>query len=237
MMPNDVAWFYLVWPWVGLGAAIVLTILLFSTDVLRSNKGISRWKDISWLAWLWVVVYLLHNAEEYAIDFAGNLYAFPASMNASLGNAAIPDLSFLSTNVAAMWFAMPICAWLSRKHPIAGLTTTGMVFVNIFIHLMPVVRGGGYNPGLGTAILMFLPLCLWCFHQFFGSAQGKFSLKTLGIIIANGVVIHILLIGSMLLYAQVGYPEWILVGWQWCIAAMLVGFAWMMAKRTSTTQD
>ena len=34
-----------VWPWMGLGAAVVILILLFGTNLLRSTKTGSRWKD------------------------------------------------------------------------------------------------------------------------------------------------------------------------------------------------
>ena len=43
--------FYLVWPYMGLGAALLLALLL-TTDALRSDRTVSRWRDLVWLAWL-----------------------------------------------------------------------------------------------------------------------------------------------------------------------------------------
>ena len=37
------------WPWMGLGGGIVLLILLFATNIFRSNKE-SRLKDPRWLS-------------------------------------------------------------------------------------------------------------------------------------------------------------------------------------------
>ena len=62
------------WPWVGLGMAIVLLFVLFKTDVLRSNEG-SRWRDLVWLAWLAVPVYMIHQFEEYALHISDWNYA------------------------------------------------------------------------------------------------------------------------------------------------------------------
>lgn len=55
--------FFHVWPWIGLGAAIVLLILIFCTDFLRSDKTKSRFLDPVSLAWMGSVIYMLHNLE------------------------------------------------------------------------------------------------------------------------------------------------------------------------------
>jgi len=56
--------FFHVWPWIGLGAAIVLLLLIFCTDFLRSDKTKSRFRDPVSLAWMGAVIYMLHNLEE-----------------------------------------------------------------------------------------------------------------------------------------------------------------------------
>ena len=47
-------WFEHYWSSVGLGAAIVLLLLLFCTSTFRDNTGVSRWRDPVWQAWLMV---------------------------------------------------------------------------------------------------------------------------------------------------------------------------------------
>ena len=42
--------FAFVWPWIGLGAAGLLLILL-TTNVLRSDRSVTRWRDMTWLTW------------------------------------------------------------------------------------------------------------------------------------------------------------------------------------------
>lgn len=72
--------FFHVWPWIGLGAAIVLLILIFCTDFLRSDKTKSRFLDPVSLAWMGSVIYMLHNLEEYGVDLYGNQQSFTTLM-------------------------------------------------------------------------------------------------------------------------------------------------------------
>ena len=47
-----------------------LLVLLAPHVPCAANRVSSRWRDRVWLSWLAVVIYLLHNVEEYGIDFA-----------------------------------------------------------------------------------------------------------------------------------------------------------------------
>ena len=39
-------WFYTVWPFIGLGGAIVMVAILLMTDTFRGNTTVSRWRDL-----------------------------------------------------------------------------------------------------------------------------------------------------------------------------------------------
>jgi len=126
-----------IFPWMGGGAAIVLLILLFRTRLLQSEPGSSRWHDRVWLSWLAVVIYLLHNVEEYGIDVFGRMTQFPAEICSVLKLSAPPDCPippsyFLSVNIPLIWIGAPIAALLSCRHPIVGLSFYGLIFVNPF---------------------------------------------------------------------------------------------------------
>ena len=62
----------------GLGAAVVVLILLFCTDWLRGDTTKSRWKDPFWIGWAFMVCYMLHNVEEYGFDLTGAHNARPS---------------------------------------------------------------------------------------------------------------------------------------------------------------
>lgn len=196
MFDNSIAWYYQVWPWVGLGIAVVLLILLFATNLLRGDPARSRWKDPAWLAWLLTAGYLLHNVEEYGIDLTGTLFAFPATFAETVGT--MPGaIFFASVNISLFWFAFPIASLLSRKYPMMTLGMAGLVFVNAIIHI---AGSGGYNPGLLTGIVIFLPVALWTFYACLGTMRLKFAALLAAIVL--GAISHGVLMGSVRLYAQ-----------------------------------
>ena len=99
--------FAFVWPWIGLGAAGLLLILL-TTNALRADHPVTRWRDMTWLTWAAVCAYLVHQVEEHGIDAEGATYAFRGSLCAMLGFAnpqvcAVPHPFITAVNVSAVW--------------------------------------------------------------------------------------------------------------------------------------
>ena len=54
MIILNYSYFFNIWPWMGLGAAVVVLILLFCTDWLRGDTAKSRWRDPFWLGWAFI---------------------------------------------------------------------------------------------------------------------------------------------------------------------------------------
>ena len=97
--------FTYVWPYMGLGAALLVALLL-TTDALRSDLTVSRWQDLVWLAWLGMLAYLIHQFEEHGIDALGATYAFRGEMCRTLGfpdvQACPVPFSFITLNKSDM---------------------------------------------------------------------------------------------------------------------------------------
>lgn len=190
--------FYLVWPYMGLGAALLLALLL-TTDALRSDLTVSRWYDLVWLAWLGTLAYLIHQFEEHGIDALGATYAFRAEMCRNFG---FPDVqacplpfSFVTAvNISVVWVFGPATALLGRRRPELALAFFSVPFANTLMHVGPAVALGAYNAGLLTALTIFLPLSLWVFHV----ALSRYRLGWRAVIatIVAGVVYHAIMIGS-----------------------------------------
>ncbi|TAJ36792.1 MAG: HXXEE domain-containing protein [Reyranella sp.] len=194
--------FTYVWPYMGLGAALLLALLL-TTDALRSDKSVPRWRDLVWLAWAGTWIYLVHQFEEHGVDAEGAHYAFRGFMCASLGfpdvgTCPVPFSFITSVNVALVWVAGPAAALLGRRWPALALSFFSVPFVNAIAHLAPAIAKGAYNPGVVTSILLFLPLSLWAFHV----ALGHERLGWTAVIatIAAGFVLHAILMGSVMAY-------------------------------------
>jgi len=191
--------FDLVWPYMGLGAALLLALLL-CTDALRSDLAMPRRHDLVWLAWAGMLAYLVHQFEEHGIDAEGATYAFHGELCRAFGfdgPAACPvPFSFITAvNVSAVWLFGPATALLGRRRPELALAFFSIPFVNAFAHLGPAVSHGTYNAGLLTAIAIFVPLSLWTFHV----ALKRYRLGWRPVIatIAAGIVLHAILMGSL----------------------------------------
>ena len=194
--------FTYVWPYMGLGASLLLALLL-ATDLLRSDRSVSRWQDLVWLAWAGMLVYLVHQFEEHGIDAEGRHYAFRAFLCAGVGFAdpktcLVPYSFITSVNVAAVWLAGPAAALLGRRWPALALAFFAIPFVNMFAHLGPSLASGTYNPGEATAVVLFLPLSLWAFYV--ALARYRLGWRAIIATVAAGIVLHAILMGSLLAF-------------------------------------
>jgi hypothetical protein len=192
------------WPWIGLGAAGLLFILL-ATNALRSDRSTTRWRDLAWLTWAAVFAYLLHQFEEHGIDAQGRAYAFRAFMCSEIGfadaNACPVPVPFITAvNVAAVWVAGPLSALLATRWPVIGLSFFAIPAVNLFGHAVPALTLQSYNPGIVTAVALFLPLSLLAF----AAAITRYHLGVRAVLatLFAGVVMHAILIGSLMSFVN-----------------------------------
>jgi hypothetical protein len=193
-----------VWPWIGLGAAGLLLVLL-TTNALRSDRSVSRWRDMVWLTWAAVFAYLLHQFEEHGVDARDNAYAFRGFLCGTLGfgdprACPVPVTFITAVNITAVWVAGPLSALLARRWPVIGLSFFAIPAVNLFAHAMPALTARSYNPGLLTALLLFLPLSLLAF----AAAITRYHLGVRAVLatLFAGAVLHALLMGSLMSFVN-----------------------------------
>lgn len=223
------------WPWMGLGGGIVLLILLFATDIFRSNKE-SRLKDPRWLSWLLVPVYLVHQFEEYTMHITDGQYdgvvtffSEESPFAAFLDVMELPMAHFPLMNTIFVWVALPIAAMLGKKNPVVGLSGYGFLLVNGMAHL-----GGGAimgmspleNPGFFTGTIIFIPLTVWMVYTILKTST--LSRKEITISMVSGIVGHIALF-SCYGFALLGLPVGVLVA-DVVVAFTPILVAWVLCK-------
>jgi hypothetical protein len=218
-------WFDLAWPWIGLGFAIVLAGLL-ATNLLRGDTALPRVRDLRWLSFLAILVYLVHNVEEYGLAANGVVHAFPDSLCSILGQPGypgceIPPVFYLVVNLPLVWLAAPVAAVLSARSPLAGLVLWGVVGVNAIVHIVPAIALGAYDPGLLTAVVLFVPLTALVVRAALGRG-APYRRRAGAVLLGAGVLVHAVLIGSILLYLNEVIPQWVLLAAQ--PAALLVAY-------------
>ena len=216
-------WFDLAWPWIGIVFAAALGILLFATNLLRQSLATPRWRDLRWLSFLAVAVYMVHNVEEYGLAANGAPHAFPDALCEALGQpdypmCGIPPVFFLFVNLPLVWIAGPVAALLAKRFPLAGLTLWGVIGVNAIVHIAPAVVRREYDPGLLTAVILFVPLTAMVFVAAFGR-RGRYRRRAALLLTAAGMLMHAVLAGSLAGYLYAGTPEWLVLALQPAVIA------------------
>lgn len=223
--------FNLAWPWMGLGAAVVLLIFLFGTDVLGTG-----WKDLNWLAWLAVPAYLIHQFEEYSMNMVNGKYTIvetfyseASPFAAFLDTMELPLAHFPLMNIIFVWIAVPVAAYLCKKNPIIGLAPYGFILANGLLHCVGSVAMGlgiSNNPGFFSGTLIFVPLTIWVIY--ICKKSNRMTAKGIVIALISGLMGHIGL-GCCYVFAIAGLPNAVLA------ADVIVSFipiiaAWLLCK-------
>jgi hypothetical protein len=203
------------WPFLGLGLAFLLLILLFCTRWIHDPK-LGRFSDPIWFAWLALPVYMIHQFEEHGIDFHGRHYAFREEMCSALGYAGadcpLPELFFTVVNVGTVWGAALLGALLGRKYPYVALSAFGIPLVNAVAHILPAAAKHQYNPGLVTGIVLFIPVSIRALRLAMRSGDcGRLAVVSL---VMGGILIHAVLMASAVAFTRGMINEPVLIAAQ-----------------------
>jgi hypothetical protein len=184
------------------------------------------------MALLMLVCYLVHQYEEHWVDLLGHRYAFHPAVNHLVNSllgprdpavqALTPEAIFV-INTALVW--LPGCLAIVRgpvnRFPV--LAMAGIVLVNAFTHVASGVLMRAYNPGLLTAVVLFLPLAAFVYgYAWHREPQLRPQVFAS---LAWAVGAHGLMVGGMLAANWFGWlPSWswfgALVAWGLLPAAL-----------------
>ncbi|MER2509494.1 MAG: HXXEE domain-containing protein, partial [Amaricoccus sp.] len=135
------------WVYGGFLAAFMLLAL---TPVLAGG-----WSLPLLLIWLQLPIYMLHQFEEHDDD------RFRKFVNATIGGGRelLSRFDVFVINIVGVWGVDTIAIWLAaRVHLGLGLIAVYLSMVNALAHCGQAVAMRRYNPGLITAIVLFIPL-------------------------------------------------------------------------------
>ena len=142
------------WFVIGVGLALLVGAFLFT----------NRLSPLAWLLWVSLISLFLHQLEEYR--YPGY---FPGMMNVVMFGSQQPDRYPLNTNTALIvnvvvgWFSYLLAALFGEKLLWLGIATMLVSIGNFIAHtLLFNIRGKTlYNPGLLTALFLFLPIVVY----------------------------------------------------------------------------
>ncbi|MEP9378859.1 HXXEE domain-containing protein [Aquabacter sp. CN5-332] len=227
------------WPWIALGAAGILLILLAVGDALQTDRRVPRFQDMTWLTWLGVAAYLLHQFEEHGVDLLGHPYAFRGSMCAALSfrdavSCPVP-LSFITAmNVGSVWGAGLISVLMAPRRPLIGLSFFALPLVDLVAQVGGAITDQRYAAGLLTALLLFLPLCLWVLVV----AVRRYGAGVRAVLIVPlaGIVVHAVLLGSLWAYLNFWFGDAVLAAIQVLNALVPAGLMLLVTRPRAVAQ-
>lgn len=133
--------------------------------------------------------YMIHQYEEHDDD------RFRRFLNSNIaaGRAGLTHFDVFLINVPGVWGVIAIAAWLvAARGPGYGLIAVYLLLVNAFAHIVGAIVYRKYNPGLWTAIFIFIPVGIYCLRaiQFAGGAMLSMNVLGLGVaVLIHGAII------------------------------------------------
>ncbi len=136
--------------------------------------------------------YMLHQYEEHDND------RFRALVNRTLagGREVLTLPTVFLINVPGVWGVIVLSLWLAaRVDPGFALIAVYLPLVNALIHLAHAVVTRSYNPGLVSAMVLFLPVCAWCLRVIQQSGHGTLVFHAIGL--ASALTVHLVIIAHV----------------------------------------
>lgn len=175
-------WFFRNWMYAGLVAAI----FLFAQVPLIAEG----WSLPVALIFLQLPVYMVHQVEEHTGD------RFRTFANTHLGNGhdVLPTTAVVFINILLVWVSNQTVIYLAVFVSLGlGLIAVYLSLVNAVTHIAAAFILRLYNPGLVTAIILFLPLGVWTIVEMTGQPGVGILDHVLGLAIA--LIVHAGIIG------------------------------------------
>ena len=164
------------WPYAGaLVAIFLLAVLPLWWDATDTALA---------LVYAALPLYMLHQLEEHAGD------RFRLAINARFagGREALTRPAAFWINAGGVWIVDVIALWLAYHVDLAiGLLPIYLMGVNALTHIATAVADRAYNPGLWTAIGVFLPVSVWGAIEIGDAADAGVGWQLIGLAFALGV--------------------------------------------------
>ncbi|HEX5504874.1 MAG TPA: HXXEE domain-containing protein [Thermomicrobiales bacterium] len=183
------AWFMQDTHWSRTGVPLAAGLLLLAPLVRR---GVTR---STLLAYLQLPVYMLHQYEEHGHG------AFKRDVNALVPPTVghLTDGAIFWINILGVWGVDGLATALAAtSRPGAGLLAPYLAVANAAIHVGVALKQRRYNPGLGTALALFLPFGAYSIRAIGRdtAATPRAHLRALGLALGlHGIAVALILAG------------------------------------------
>jgi len=136
---------------------------------------------------------MLHQYEEHGGD------RFRLYINRKIGNDAevLTPAAVFVINIGAVWLLDVVVFYLAWTVDLGfGLIVVYLMLINAIVHIVGAVRSRSYNPGLVTAVVLFLPFSSYAWWQIQISGTPTATDHIVGLSI--GIAVHAIIVGYAL---------------------------------------
>jgi Protein of unknown function with HXXEE motif len=164
------------WPYAGtLVAVFLLAVLPLWWDATDTALA---------LVYAALPLYMLHQLEEHA----GDRFRLAINDRFAGGREALTRPATFWINAGGVWIVDVIALWLAYHVELAiGLLPIYLMGVNGLTHIAAAVPARAYNPGLWTAIVVFVPFSIWGAIEIGDAADAGVGWQLIGLAFALAV--------------------------------------------------
>ncbi len=169
------------WVYGGFLAGIMILVLMPLLAV--------GWSPVFTAIFLLLPVYMLHQYEEHDAD------RFRLYVNRMIGNGAevLTPAAVFVINIGAVWMLDVVVIYLAWRVDLGlGLIAVYLMLINAVIHIGGALRSRSYNPGLVTAVVLFLPAGGYALWRIQSSGAATTADHLIGLVI--GAAVHALIV-------------------------------------------
>ena len=136
-----------------------------------------------------LVIYMLHQTEEHLWPGGFRQYTNAHVFESGRDDWPVDAGGVALVNIGYVWLPVAAAALFPQALRWIGLAWIALTLINAIIHIVTSIRFRSYNPGLVTAILLFLPFTIWALmHEV---ARGQLTGGEIGLLVLLGVLLHI----------------------------------------------
>ncbi|MEO0329790.1 MAG: HXXEE domain-containing protein [Pseudomonadota bacterium] len=196
---------FLIEHWMKLGTFMAPFILLVAFS-FRLEPTVAPKTNVRFLSLIMLVAYIAHQFEEHWIDLYGNTFAFKTYLNSMLLSQLgatdgavilLSDAGIFMINTSLVWLLASLAICLGSRNIFPALCMTAIILVNAFSHIIASISSLNYNPGVLTAIVIFIPTGVLIYAWFLQSKTA--SLPAVGASIVWGILAHIFMVSGIIL--------------------------------------
>ncbi|MEM7746839.1 MAG: HXXEE domain-containing protein [Pseudomonadota bacterium] len=178
---------FLVDHWMKIGTFLA-PVMLFIAFTSRARPRDPILSDTKLMSSVLLAIYLVHQFEEHWIDLLGREYPLHALLNNLLRQyfgenayGAMTKEAIFIINTSAVWLTGFIAIARSPGHVFPAVAMAAIVLVNGLFHILQGIATGTYNPGLATAVALFVPISLLFYRELISKSIASFQEVVWGI--------------------------------------------------------